>query len=438
MALFNRDALKPGVRPREVWAWAAYDFANSGYTTVVLTAVFNAYFVSTVATDAGSATFLWTCIVALSNAVSMLAMPVIGALADARAMKKRWLFFATLFCVLGTVGLVFTGPGTVVLAAVMIVVSNVAYNIGESLSSAFLPELAREEAIGKVSGWGWSLGYCGGIVTLALCLAVVINAPALGLSVDGAISATMLITALVYAVAAMPLFVFLTERSRPRLGPLEKTSFKRAFFDSFNELKTTASSLNNYKDFTLLALCGFLYQCGVAVVITLSAVYASAVLGFTTEKTLLMVFLVNITAAVGAFCFGYLQDKIGHKWALAMTLAAWLGMVVMVSTATHSWQFWIAANLAGLAMGSCQSAGRALVGLFAPPSRLAEFYSFWNITLWFSAIVGPLSYGAVTWLFDNDHRLAILVTGLFFAAALVALLPLNVERGKRAAQRPVH
>lgn len=130
MALFNKDALKPGVRPREVWAWAAYDFANSGYTTVVLTAVFNAYFVSTVATDAGSATFLWTCIVALSNAVSMLAMPVIGALADARAMKKRWLFFATLFCVLGTVGLVFTGPGTVVLAAVMIVVSNVAYNIG--------------------------------------------------------------------------------------------------------------------------------------------------------------------------------------------------------------------------------------------------------------------------------------------------------------------
>ena len=170
MPFFSRSALKDGVAMREVWSWAAFDFANSGYTTVVLTAVFNAYFVSVVAGDAPSATFLWTVVIAVSNAVSMLLMPVIGTVADATATKKRWLAVATFMAVGGTLGLMFAGPGTIVWASLMISVSNVAYNVGESLNSAFLPELAREDAVGKVSGWGWSFGYCGGILTLGLCL----------------------------------------------------------------------------------------------------------------------------------------------------------------------------------------------------------------------------------------------------------------------------
>ena len=148
MPFFSRSALRDGVAMREVWSWAAFDFANSGYTTVVLTAVFNAYFVSVVAGDAPSATFLWTVVIAVSNAVSMLLMPVIGTVADATATKKRWLAVATFMAVGGTLGLMFAGPGTIVWASLMIIVSNVAYNVGESLNSAFLPELAREDAVG--------------------------------------------------------------------------------------------------------------------------------------------------------------------------------------------------------------------------------------------------------------------------------------------------
>ena len=128
---------------------------------MVLTAVFNAYFVSVVAGDAPSATFLWTVVIAVSNAVSMLLIPVIGTVADATATKKRWLAVATFMAVGGTLGLMFAGPGTIVWASLMIIVSNVAYNVGESLNSAFLPELAREDAVGKVSGWGWSFGFNG-------------------------------------------------------------------------------------------------------------------------------------------------------------------------------------------------------------------------------------------------------------------------------------
>ena len=155
-------------------------------------------------------------------------------------------------------------------------------------------------------------------------------------------------------------------------------------------------------------------------------------MGFTTEDILIMVCAVNVTAAVGAFGFGYLQDRIGHKTALAITLAVWLLMVLCAYFATERWMFWVAANLAGIAMGSSQSAGRAMVAVFAPESRLAEFYSFWNMMLWLSAIVGPLTYGLMTAIFHNNHRLAILVTGLFFVVALLVLQRINIERGRKA------
>ena len=438
MALFSESALKPGVAKREVWAWAAFDFANSGYTTVVLTAVFNAYFVSVVAAESDAATFLWTIVIAISNAVSMLAMPVVGAVADATATKKRWLAVATVLCIGGTLGLVFAGPGTIFWAGLMIVVSNLAFNVGESLNSAFLPEIAREEAVGKVSGWGWSFGYCGGILTLGLCLGVVLGGGRFGLTADQCVAGTMLVTAAVFAAAALPLFLFLKERSVPRLSAEDRAAVKTLALESFREIRRTLLSLGTFRDFAWLSLCGFWYQCGVSVVITLSAVYAAAVMGFKTEDTLLMVFLVNITAALGAFAFGYVQDRIGHKPALGLTLMVWLSMILVAAFSTERWEFWVAANLAGLAMGSSQSAGRAMVAVFAPASRLAEFYSFWNMALWLAAIVGPLSYGAITWVSGNDHRSAILFTGLFFVFSILALIPVNMKRGADVARRAGH
>ncbi len=426
-----KEHLKSGVRLSELWAWAFYDFANSGYTTVVLTAVFNAYFVNVIAAHTDYPTLLWTIAVALSNAVSLVLMPMVGLMADARAAKKRALLIATLLCVVGTLGLVSSEPGTLLLSSVMIIVSNVGYNVGESLCSAFLPEIAREESVGKVSGWGWGLGYMGGLVTLAAAIGWVYYAQSALLSADRIVDGTLLITAAVYAVAATPLFLFLKERSQPRLAQ-SQAGWRAALRDSFSELRTTLGSLNRYQDFARLALCGFFYQAGVSVVIALSAVYATAVMGFSTEDTLVMVCAVNVTAALGAFAFGYVQDRVGHKIALAVTLFIWLAMIGTAAVAKTPTLFWIAANLAGIAMGSSQSAGRAMVAVFAPAQRLAEFYSFWNMMLWLSAIVGPLTYGVMTAVFDNNHRLAILVTGLFFVAALIVLLRIDVERGRRA------
>ena len=176
----NRTALADTVRAREVWGWAMYDFANSGYTTVVITAIFNAYFVAAVAGNAEWATFAWTAALSCSYALILLTAPAVGAYADVHAAKKRLLLFTTIGCVVFTAGLALVGPGDVALGVALVVLSNFFYSTGENLIAAFLPELARGKALGKVSGWGWSLGYLGGLLSLGLCLAYVTSAQKAG------------------------------------------------------------------------------------------------------------------------------------------------------------------------------------------------------------------------------------------------------------------
>src|SRR3954469_2535664 len=206
MSLFPQSALNPGVRKREVFGCAMYDFANSGYTTVVITAVFAAYFVSGIAQKAEWATFAWTLALSISYAFVMFTMPTLGAYADLRAAKKRLLAIVTAGCVLSTAALALARPGAVVLAMALVIVSNVFYSYGESLTAAFLPELARPEAMGKVSGWGWGFGYFGGMLALGVCLGYVIWAQGRGMPASEFVPVTMLLTAVLYGAAATATF----------------------------------------------------------------------------------------------------------------------------------------------------------------------------------------------------------------------------------------
>ena len=171
----RRDSgLNDGVKRREVWAWASYDFANSGYTTVVLTAVFNAYFVSVVAQLRDYPTLLWTLTISILDALVFLFQPMMGAYADRHASKKRMLAWSTVFCVAGTAVLSAAGPGQVEVAIVGLIVSNFFFQARVALNSAFLPEIAKPSAYGRISGLGWSIGYLGGLLTLGVCLLYVL------------------------------------------------------------------------------------------------------------------------------------------------------------------------------------------------------------------------------------------------------------------------
>jgi UMF1 family MFS transporter len=239
------------VRKREVFGWAMYDFANSGYTTVVITAVFAAYFVGGIAHKAEWATFAWTAALSISYAIVMFTMPSIGAYADLRAAKKRLLALFTAGCVLSTAALALAGPGSVALAIVLVIVSNTFYSYGESLTAAFLTELARPDSLGKVSGWGWGFGYFGGMLALGLCLGYVIWAQGQGVPAERFVPVTMLITALLYGGASLATFRLLRERAVPNPLALRESGLAA----SLRQLRHTFRQARRFEDFMWLMLC---------------------------------------------------------------------------------------------------------------------------------------------------------------------------------------
>jgi MFS transporter, UMF1 family len=433
MNIFPQSSLNEGVRKREVFGWAMYDFANSGYTTVVLTAVFGAYFVGVVADGAAWATLAWTASLSTASMIVMLTMPTIGAYADLKAAKKRLLALSTIGCVLATSALALAGRGDVAVAVVAVVLSYTFYAYGESLIAAFLPELARDEAMGRVSGWGWSFGYFGGMLALGLGLAYVVAAQARGETATQFVPVVMLITATIYGTASLATFALLRERARPAQDGIDANQVV-GVRKSLARLAQTWRHAQDFRDLRRLLTCCAAYQAGISVVITLAAVYAEQVLGFKQSDTMLLVFLVNIASVVGAFTFGYWQDRIGHKRALGFTLTGWIVMVLLAFFATGAGMFWVAAVIAGLCMGSSQSAGRAMVGLLTPPDRRAEFFGLWSFAIQLAAVIGPLTYGILTWVTGGNHRVAILCTSLFFALGLWLLREVDMARGQKAAR----
>ncbi len=425
------DSLNPGVRGREVFGWAMYDFANSGYTTVVITAVFAAYFVGGVAGGASWATLAWTAGLSVSYAIVMLTMPGLGAWADRHAAKKRLLMWVTLGCVLSTAGLALVGPGQVALGLVLLIVSNTFFSYGESLTASFLPELARPQAMGRVSGWGWALGYVGGMLTLAICLAYVLSAQARQEAAAQFVPVTLLITAVVYGLAALVTFALLKERARPSA----LAEHPDGVLANLLRMRQTWRESAPYADFRQLMACAVAYQAGVAVAISLAAIYAEQVVGFAPQETMVLIFVLNIAAFIGAFVFGHVQDALGHKRALAWTIVGWIVTCALAAASTTKGVFWVAAAVAGVFLGSSQSAGRAMAGMLVPPQRLAEFFGLWTFAIRLASIVGPLSYGLITWLTDGNHRLAIASTALLFVLGLWLLRPVDVERGMRVARQ---
>lgn len=404
-----------------------FDFANSGYTTVVITAIFNAYFVKVIAGNTSWATLAWTVALGVSYALVLLTAPLIGALADLRAAKKSLLALTTIGCVLSTAALALAGPGELWLAVLFLILSNFFFGTGEDLVAAFLPELGEREGLGRLSAWGWSLGYIGGLLVLGACLAYVTHAQAKGATAGEFVPVTLLITAGLFAIASLPTFVFLRERARPQSGTV-----RSAFTGAFARLRQTWTEAGRYSDFVRFLVCIVFYQAGVQTVVALAAVYAEQALGFTTQQTIVLILTVNIAAAAGAYVFGVVQDRIGHQRTIAITLWGWVLTVAIAWWATTAAVFWVAATLAGICLGSSQSAGRALVGYLSPPDRHGEFFGLWGVAVKLAAILGPITYGLVVWMAQGNHRAAIAATGAFFLVGLVLLARVDVARGRAA------
>jgi UMF1 family MFS transporter len=244
---------------------------------------------------------------------------------------------------------------------------------------------------------------------------------------EAAVPVTMLITAALFGLASLPTFLFLKERAKPQAGP------GHVLQDTFGRLRETMHRARRFEDLWRFLVCIVFYQAGIQAVISLAAIYAQQAMGFSTKETLLLLLVTNLTGSVGAFLFGQVQDRIGHKATLSITLVLWIGTVLLVWAAQGAIVFWIAANLVGICLGASQSAGRALVGYLSPERHVGEFFGLWGLAVKLSSIIGPVTYGLVSWLSQGDHRLAILMTGTFFVVGLVLLFTVDITRGRHAA-----
>jgi UMF1 family MFS transporter len=240
----------------------------------------------------------------------------------------------------------------------------------------------------------------------------------------------MLITAASFALASLPTFLVLRERARPAAASPGENIARAAFA----RLVQTVRQAARYRDLARFLVCIVFYQAGIQVVIAIAAIYAEQALGFKTKDTIVLILVVNVTAAAGAFAFGHIEDRLGHVRTIAVTLWLWIATTLIAWWASGPGLFWVAANLAGLCLGASQSASRALVGYLSPADRHAEFFGLWGLAVKLSSIVGPITYGSIAWATNGNHRLAMLASGGFFVAGLVLLAGIDVRRGRRAAE----
>ena len=231
-----------------------------------------------------------------------------------------------------------------------------------------------------------------------------------------------------YGAASLFTFALLRERAVP--SPRTSEADATAPTSQWQRLRRSLRALQDYPELSRLLACIVAYQAGVAVAITLAAIYAEQVMGFQPQETMVLIFALNLAATVGAVALGHAQDRWGHQRTLAVTLVGWMLTCAIVALAHSKAVFWGAAVLAGLCLGSSQSAGRAMAGLLTPPAKTAEFFGLWSFAVRAASIVGPLLYGLITWLTGGNQRLAIGATAGLFLLGLWWLWPLDMARGR--------
>ncbi len=427
---------------REIFGWAMFDFANSSYTTVIITVVFCVIFPKIIVGDAPDyrrGNLLWSVSLSISYLVVLLTAPLFGAIMDFTASKKKFLFASYILTVIATAALYYISPGDIIPCMALIIISNIGFSYSESFVSSFLPDLGPPEDLGRISGYAWGLGYFGGLSSTAL---VMFGLGALTMDNFSNLRFVGPITGAFFLVAAIPTFLWVKERGVPRkLSPGENYSTI-----GIGRLKKTFADIRDYRDLIILLSSFFFSYAGLSIVISFAFIFGDQIIRWSGLTQMLMFVITQFTAAGGAFLFGIIQDRWGAKRTLLLTLLLWVTAVTLIygveevtaainGIAGSAWQvqhvFLVIGSLAGLGLGATQSACRAMVGLFSPDTKSGEFFGLWNLTGKLAAIFGLMALGFL----QNSLGLknAILVCSLFFFLSIIVLAFVNEARGKASA-----
>ena len=307
---------------RELFGWAMFDFANSSYTTVIITIVFCNIFTSVIVGDGPEfrlGNYLWTLALSLSYLIVLITSPLLGAVTDFTASKKKFLFCSYLLTVISTSALFFIKPGYIIPGIILIVLSNVGFSYGEAFVSSFLPGLGPPEDLGKISGYAWGLGYFGGLISTAIVV-FLFNGNQYEIENITNLRLVGPVTGLFFLVAAIPTFLWVKERSKPRVLPECENYFSIGII----RLKKTLSEIRDFKDLVILLLSFFFAYAGLSIVIAFAFIYGKQIIKWEGSTEIFMFVITQFTAAGGAFLFGFIQDKWGAKKTFILTLILWI------------------------------------------------------------------------------------------------------------------
>jgi len=416
---------------RAVRAWISYDWAISAFNTLVGTFIYNTYFARAFAPTEEMGVALWSRGVIATAILVALLSPILGAVADRSGRRRRYLILMTMVCAGFTALLAFVSPThshAVLKALTIYVVANVAFEMATVLYNSFLPDLVTEDRIGRVSGYGWGIGYIGGLVVMVLALFLFVDESThlsfLSTADNFNVRATNILVAVWVVVFSIPMFLFVRE-TQPKTARIDIAG-------AFRELKHTFSEVKRYREIVKFLLARLIYNDGLVTVFIFGAIYAQATFGFDPGEVLIFGIVLNVVAGLGALGFGFLDDRLGGKNTLLITLAGLITATAIAVAAPNKTWFWAAGVLIGIFVGPNQSASRSLMGRFVPEKHRGEFFGFFAFSGKVTSFMGPMILGALAVPFGMRVAVASLI--VFFLAGALILLTVDEKAGIEAAR----
>ncbi|MCK4957634.1 MAG: MFS transporter [Candidatus Cloacimonetes bacterium] len=401
---------------KNILGWLMYDFANSSFTTIIVTVVYSVSFRNVVVNKGELGTALWGRAVSISMLFVALSAPIFGAIADYSRSKKKFLFINCYLTVIFTGLLYFVKAGDVFLGMLFFIIANFGFNSGNVFYNALLPDVASRENMGKISGLGWGVGYVGGLISLIMILPLVHN------------NQTRLVfpvVALFFGVFALFTFILLREVRKPS----KRTNY---FKTAYHRIMTTARHMKDFKELIKFILSYLVYNDGIIIVISFAAIYGSVRFGMDQKQLIIYFIIANLTSVIGSFLFGFITDKIGAKKTISVSLFIWIFVVLAAFFSSSIKQYYFVGALAGTVIGASQSTSRTMLALLTPDSKMTEFFGFYAVTGRIASIFGPLIYGEISRI-TGEQKWAILSVTVFFALGLILLNFVDEEKGKYTA-----
>ncbi len=405
----KRHEIKPTI------GWCLFDFANSSYSAVIVAVVFPVYYAKVVVGgEPGLGDLWWGRAISLSMAVVAITSPFLGGIADYAGVRRLFLLVYTLVCVFSVAALSAVGPGMALTGFLLMVLANIGMEGGLVFYNAYLPDIAPKGSLGRVSAWGFALGYAGSMISLVAALPLVRA---------GLYGEIWLMVAAFFFFFSFPLFAWCGS------GGSESMKVYSAAIAGFKETVATLREIWSNKDRRRFLAAFFVYQDGVNTVIVFSSIFASVTLGFKPEELVFLYMVVQVSALIGSALLAVPIDLWGARRVIVLSLALWISVTVIAYFTETKTAFWVVAVIAGLGLGTIQAASRALYSGFIPQGKEAGYFGVYSLVGKTSAIIGPLVFGFVS-SWTGSQRPAILSVALFFilGGVLLAGVPGSLQK----------